>query len=214
MTADWGRWATLLGVPFAVLFLVGALASSTPDSNASAQHAVSSFVNHRTHDRVTVFLIAYGAIFAMFFAAALRSYLKARSNGDGLIALGFSGMVIFTIGALTLVGMEFAATDVPGKISPAAEQALNVLQNDVFFALLVGTGIFLIGNGLAIVTAGALPKWLGWISVPLAVIAVTPLGWLVAIFALPIWALIVSVLMFLRTADAATAPTPAPAAGT
>lgn len=214
MRADWGRWATLMGVPFVVLFLAGALPGGTPDSNASAQHAVSSFVTHRTHDRVSVFLITYGAIFALFFAASLRSFLKARSEGDGLITLGFSGMIIFTVGALTLVGMEFAATDVPGKINPSAEQALNVLQNDVFFAFLAGAGIFLIGNGLAIVAAGALPKWLGWVAVPLAVIAVTPLGWLVAIFALPIWALIVSVLMFLRTAPANALATASPAAGT
>ncbi len=210
MAKDFGRWAPLTGVVFAVLLLVGFLVSpSTPDSDASAQSAVSSFVAHRTHDRVSIFLIAYATVFAMFFAAALRSYLKARSDGDGLITLGFSGMVIYVVGALTLIGMEFAATDAPGKISPAAEQALNVLQDDVFFALLVGAGIFLIGSGLAIVATAALPKWLGWIAVPLAVIAVTPLGWLVAIFALPIWALIVSVLMFIRqgaTAPAAAAP--------
>ena len=208
-----GRWAPLTGVVFAVLFAVGFFAGgSTPDSDASAQHAVSSFVSNRTHDRVTVFLIAYASIFAIFFAAALRSYLKARSQGDGLITLGFSGMVIYVIGALTLVGMEYAATDVPAKISPSAEQALNVLQDDVFFALLVGAGIFLIGNGLAIVASAALPKWLGWIAVPLAVIAVTPLGWIVAIFALPIWVLIISVLMFLRQAAPAAAAA-APATG-
>jgi hypothetical protein len=126
-----------------------------------------------------------------------------------VITLGFSGMVIYVVGALTLIGMEFAATDVPGKISPAAEQALNVLQDNVFFALLVGAGIFLIGSGLAVLASGALPKWLGWVAVPLAVLAVTPLGWLVAIFALPVWALIVSVLMFIRqgaTASAEAAP--------
>jgi hypothetical protein len=187
--------------------LVGFLAGhSTPDSDASAQSAVSSFVSNRTHDRLTVFLIAYATVFAMFFAAALRSYLKARSEGDGLITLGFSGMVIYVVGALTLVGMEFAATDVPGKISPAAVQALNVLQNDVFFALLVGAGIFMFGSGLAIVANAALPKWLGWIALALGVIAVTPLGWLVAIFALPIWALIVGVLMFMRQETPAAAP--------
>ncbi|HEX4323354.1 MAG TPA: hypothetical protein VHZ77_01865 [Gaiellaceae bacterium] len=207
MGKDFGRWAPLTGVVFAVLLLVGFLASpSTPDSDASAQQAVSSFMTHRTHDRVSVFLLAYASVFAMFFAAALRSYLKARTEGDGLITLGFSGMVIFVVGALTLIGLEFAATDVPAKISPAAEQALNVLQDNVFFALLVGTGIFLIGNGLAIVASAALPKWLGWIAVPLAVIAVTPLGWFVALFALPIWALIVSVLMFMRREAPAAAP--------
>jgi hypothetical protein len=214
MRADWSRWATLIGVPFAAVWLAGVfVGGSTPNSDASAQHAVSNFMSHRTHDRVSVFLLAYGALFAMFFAAALRSYLKARLKGDGLVTLGFSGMVIFVVGALTLIGMEFAATDVPGKITPSAEQALNVLQNDVFFALFVGTGIFLIGNGLAIVAAAALPKWLGWIAVPLAVASVTPIGWFVAIFVLPIWALIISVLMFMRTPPATT-PAIAPAAGT
>ena len=204
------RWAPVTGIVFAVLFVAAILVGgSTPDSDASAQHAVSSFVAHRTHDRVTLFLIAYASIFALFFAAALRSYLKARSEGDGLITLGFSGMVIFVVGALTLVGMEYAATDVPAKISPSAEQALNVLQNDVFFALLVGAAIFLIGNGLAITANAALPKWLGWIAVPLAVIAVTPLGWLVAIFALPIWTLIVCILMLVRqNASVPAAATP------
>jgi len=213
MLRNLARWAPLTGVVYAALFIAAFLAGgNTPDSDASAQHAVSSFASNRTHDRVTVFLVAYATLFAMFFAAALRSYLKERSEGDGLITLGYSGMVIFVIGALTLVGLEFAASDVPAKISPAAEQALNVLQDDVFLALLVGTGIFLIGTGLAIVASNALPKWLGWISVPLAVIAVTPLGWIVAIFALPVWAVITSVLMLVRR-DAPAPAAVAPAAG-
>ena len=209
MLSNLARWAPLTGVVFFLLFLAGFLSgSSTPSSDASAQHAVSSFVSNRSGERVSLFLIAYASVFAMFFAAALRSYLKARSDGDGLITLGFAGMVIYVTGALTIVGMEFAATDVPGKISPVAEQALNVLQNDLFFALLVGAGIFLIGSGLAIVANPVLPRWLGWVAIPLAVLAVTPLGWFVAIFALPIWALIVGVLMFLRH----SAPAPAAAA--
>lgn len=210
MLRSWSRWAPVTGVVFGVLFLVGFfVGTSTPDSDATAQHAVSSFSSNRTHDRVSLFVIVYATIFALFFAAALRSYLKARSPGDGLITLGYSGMVIYVVGALTVLGMEFAATDVPAKISPAAEQALNVLQNDIFFALLVGSGVFLIGNGLAIVATAALPKWLGWIAVPLAIISVTPLGWFVAIFALPIWAVIVSVLMFMRQEAPLAAPVPA-----
>lgn len=212
MGKNLARWAPLTGVVYAVLFVVAFLAGGdTPDSDATAQHAVSSFVSNRTSDRLTVFLIAYASLFAMFFAAALRSHLKARSEGDGLLTLGYSGMIIFVIGALTLVGLELAAADVPGKITPSAEQALNVLQDNVFLALLVGAGIFLIGSGLAIVASAALPKWLGWIAVPLAIIAVTPLGWIVAIFALPIWVLIVSVLMFIR--QGAPAPAVAPAVG-
>lgn len=34
-----------------------------------------------------------------------------------------------------------AAADVPGKLSPAAEQALNVAQNDFFPLMLAGLGV-------------------------------------------------------------------------
>jgi hypothetical protein len=58
--------------------------------------------------------------------------------------------------------------------------------------------------------ATAIPRWLGWVALPLGVIGLTPLGWLTLIFALPLWSLIVGVLMFLRQ----TAPAAAPAAAT
>ena len=63
----------LLGVPYFGLWVLGFLFSgSTPDSDASAQHAVSYFEAHRTHDRVGLFFLVYGSIFALMFAAALR----------------------------------------------------------------------------------------------------------------------------------------------
>ena len=210
-----GRSAPLTGVVFAVLLFVGAMVGgSTPNSDASPQHVVTYFTSHRGGQHASTFLIVYSIVFGLFFAAALRSYLRARSHGDGLIALGFAGMVVLAVSAATLAGINFSATDVPAKISPSAEQALNVLQNDVFFGMLIGVGVFLIGNGLAIVTnaTATVPRWLGWVALPLGVIGLTPLGWLSLIFALPVWSLIVGVLMFLRQA----APTPvaaAPASG-
>jgi hypothetical protein len=209
MLKSLGRWAPLTGAVFAVLFFVGAMVGgNTPDSDASPQKVVAYFTSHRGHDQTSVFLIAYALVFGLFFAAALRSFLRGRS-ADGLAGLGVSGMTVLAAGGATFLGFDFAASDVPGKISPAALQALNVLQNDVFFALLIGTGVFLIGYGLAIVRSGALPAWLGWVAVPLGVIAVTPIGWLVLLFALPLWSLIVSVLVFLRQDAPATAAAPA-----
>lgn len=211
MLKDFGRWAPLTGVAFAVLLFVGAMASgNTPDSDASPQKVVSFYESHRGGQHASTFLIAYALVFGLFFAAVLRSYLRGRSAGGGLIGLGVSGMTALAVGGATLAGINFAATDVPGKISPAAEQALNVLQNDVFFGLLIGAGVFLIGNGLAIVKSAALPAWLGWAAVLFGVAAVTPIGWISLVFALPIWSLIVSVLMLMRQA----APAPSAAAAT
>jgi hypothetical protein len=211
MFKDLGRWAPLTGVLFAVLLFVGVIfGPSTPDSDASAQRAVTFYVSHRNGQHVTFYLVAYALVFGIFFAGALSSYLRVRTNGDGVISVGFAGMIVLVGGTATLLGMSFAATDVPAKISPAAEQALNVLQNDVFLGMLIGTCAFLIGYGLAIVRSATavLPRWLGWIALPLGIVAASPLGWFVLLFAVPIWSVIVSVLMLIRQA----APAPAAAA--
>lgn len=208
---DWGRWASWTGVVFGVLLFLGVMVGgSTPDSDASPQKVAAFYTSHHSGQQASVFLIAYALIFGLFFAGALRSYLRARASSDGLIAVGFAGMAVLAASAAVLAGVNFGATDVPTKISPDALQALNVLQNDVFFGLLVGTCVFLIGNGLAIVrsAAAALPAWLGWVAAALGVLAVTPIGWIVLLFALPLWSVIVSVLMFVRQAAPASAAAP------
>ena len=142
----------------AAAFSVG---GNTPDTDASARHVVAFYKAHRHSQMASSFLVAYAVLFGLFFGAALRSFLRARSDSDGLITLGFAGVVVFAVGAGTLAGLNFAAADVPGKISPTAEQAVNVLQNDVFFTFLIGLGVFLLGNGLAIVRSAALPGMAG-----------------------------------------------------
>jgi hypothetical protein len=200
-------------VVFGVLLFLGVMVGgSTPDSDASPQKVVAFYTSHHSGQQTSVFLIAYALVFGLFFAGTLRSHLRARSSGDGPIAVGLAGMAVLAAAAGVLAGINFAATDATTKISPDAMQALNVLQNDVFFGLLIGTCVFLIGNGLAIVrSAAALPKWLGWVAVALGVVSVTPIGWIVLLFALPLWSVIVSVLMFVR--QAAPAPAVAPATG-
>ena len=213
MNAVWARWASLLGIPFAVFVVVGAMiGGSTPDSDATAQHVVTWYHDHRTSVMTSSFLIVYGLIIGVCFAAALRSYFRARSASDSLTLLGFGGAVTIAAGGMVTAGLSFAAAEVPLKISPGAEQALNVASNDVFFALLGGAFLFLMGFGLAILSAATLPRWLGWVAIPFAVLAVTPIGWIVLIFALPIWVLIVSVLVFLRQGEQSAAA-PAPATG-
>lgn len=194
----WSRLAPLTGLVFVGLVAAAfAVGGNTPNSDASAHHVVSFYEANRHSQIASDFLLAYAALFGLFLAAALRSHLRARSSSDGLIALGFAGMIVFAVGTATLAALDFAAADVPSKITPAAEQTLNVLSNDVFFAFLIGLGVFLLGNGLAIARTKALPSWLGWIAVAGGIVAVTPIGWFV-LFGLLGWTVVVSVLMFIR----------------
>ena len=63
-------------------------------------------------------------------------------------------------------------------------------------------------NGVAILRAKTLPVWLGWVGIVIAVISVTPIGFF-GLLATMAWSLIVSVLLYLRGAPAATMAAPA-----
>jgi len=212
MRGQLSRLAPLSGVVFAVLFLILFFAfPDSPDSDASAAKVVSFFTDHGDSQSALAFMLWYAMLFAVFFGAALRSYLRRRGGSDGLIALGFLGMGFFALATSILGGFLFAAADVPTKISPAAEQALNVLQDDLFAPVFVGVALCMIGNGLAIVLAEvkALPRWLGWVALLIGLVAIVPPVSFFSLFGLVGWALIVSVLVYLREGESAPAAAPA-----
>lgn len=210
MRGHWSRLAPLSGLVFAGLFLAAIVGTaSSPNSDASAQRVISFFDSNRTNQLAFVFLIGYSVIFGLIFGAALRSHLRARSGSDLLPSLGFAGMIVFGVFAAMAGVLTFAAVDVPTKIQPAAEQALNVLGNDIFPALFIGMSVFLFANGLAIARTRALPRWVGWIGIVLGILAVVPAPTLmVAFFGVLAWVAVVSVLMFISEGR----PSPAPAA--
>lgn len=212
MQAQLSRLAPLSGVVAVVLILVAFFVLPTsPDVDASAAKAVSFFSEHRRSQLAIAFLVWYAMLFGVFFAACLRSYLRARGGPDGPVALGFIGMGFFALAFSLAAGVLYAAADVPTKISPAAEQALNMLQNDLFPATLVGVALFMFGNGLAIVRAQAktLPTWLGWVALVIGLVAVVPpVSWF-SLLGLLGWTLIVSILIYVREGKPAPAPSPA-----
>lgn len=200
MQANWNRLASLTGLVFGGLLVATILVSgNTPDSDWSAQRVVSFYTTHHNSQNATVYMLGYGAFFVLLFAAALRSHLRSRSKSDGPIALGFGGGIVLAIGLAIAAAITSSAIDAPGKISPAAEQALSVLNNDLFYiSLLVGIAGFAIGNGIAITRSDGLPRWLGWVAIVIGIAAVIPpIGWF-ALIALSLWAAVVSIVMFLQ----------------
>jgi hypothetical protein len=129
------------------------------------------------------------------------------------LALGLAGAVVLSVGVAIGSGATFSLIDAPRAISPAAEQALSVISNDVpFVVLLVGVVAFMAGHGIAIVRRGVLPRWLGWAAVVVGIVAAIPVvGWL-ALFGLILWSIVAGVVLFIREGRPAavrTAATPA-----
>jgi hypothetical protein len=90
-------------------------------------------------------------------------------------------------------------------LEPITVQTLLALWDSDFIPLGMGNFVFLLASGLAIVLHGAVPKWIGWVAIVLALTALTPLGFF-AFLGGGIWILILSVMLTLRFRAAGTSP--------
>ena len=210
MSVRWTRWAPLTGLVFVVLFVVSTITfTSGPNSDASGASVVTYYVDHQTGQNLSAYGYGATAVFGVLFAAVLSSRLRPDSKSGGLPAVGFAGGILIAVGLLVAAGGNIALTDVPTKISPAAEQALNVAGDLFQYPLEAGVFLFLAGYGVAIVCANVLPRWLGWAAIVLAIVAafsfVGPVFFFGGMVTLA-WFAVVSILLFVREWRASTSP--------
>jgi len=192
------RITPLAGVALGVLILVAFLLSgNSPSSSATGQHVIDWYTKHHDAQVATAFLLAYAGLLALIFGASLRSYLRARSDSTAAIDVGFAGFVVFATGVAIFGGLGFALTDHTSKYETAAAQALNILDDDLFVTILVGLAALLLASGFVIVVSGALPKWLGWVTLVIGVVVMTPIGFF-GLLAFLAWSAVVGVWVFIR----------------
>jgi hypothetical protein len=199
----------VLGVLFIGFTVVSAFGSgNSPDSKASGARVIAWFVAHRHTERVTDILGIFAMLFFVFFAGSLLGYLRRAPAAATAAIVMFGGAATLAAGFTVALGIDYALADVPSHLAPSAAQALNVLDNDVFFTVPLGGAVFAIPAGIAILRGGALPKWLGWAAIVIGIVLCSP-AFFPAFLVLLIWALIVSILIYLRSAT--VTPTPAAA---
>jgi uncharacterized protein DUF4386 len=210
------KLAPLTGVLFFVLLLV-ALVVGTNSLTASSSPAkvLAYYQAHRDSTRASYVLTLLAVVVGVIFYGQLRDYLRRQDASRGLTATAFGGVILFAASGAVSAGTQLALADSPSHLSPAAAQALNLADMDVSSPIaFAGIAIFFLCFGLAIVNSGLLPKWLGWIAFPLALVAVIPAIGFVAWIGAAIWTLIVSIAMWRRLAGSDTVGAPAGAAST
>jgi hypothetical protein len=92
-------------------------------------------------------------------------------------------------------------------IDASGAAVLHHFSDAFFVATEYMLPVFFFSSAILALRHGALPKWLGWFSVLIGIVLlIGPIGWAALIFATPIWVLIVSVWLYLRSQTAAPAP--------
>jgi hypothetical protein len=213
MLARWQRIEPLAGVVFVVLAVIAVVTAAGEDFLADPSEVADYYVDNS--DRVIAAGIIGGiAIFAFFwFVGAVRNRLRVRETPEGgLPALAFGGGIaaatlVLLANAATMAGAFRAEDD--GRIEPAVAAALNDVSSLIIgIAAPIALAVFVAATGIVSIATGVLPRWLGWLSLLLA------LGFLIPfisfIFWLPfgVWVLAVSVLLYLRPGEEALRHTP------
>lgn len=152
---------------------------------------------------------AFATILLIVFAAALYVRLGGVRRGT-LPPAAFGGAIamsaMFMLYDALHLSLAFRA-DEDGAIAPEAGVALNDLS---FFAIGMGgtmfAAVFVGAAATSALGSGVLPRWLCYLSFPLALgLLIIPISW-VFLPILLLWVLAVSVLMWLQPETATTTP--------
>jgi hypothetical protein len=197
----------LTGVAFIVLAIVGfAIGGEPTEAKDGAQKVVDHYVDNEDSIKVGAAIATFAGAVLIFFFGYVRKVLRAAEGPNGMLSLiAFVGAAIVAIGIAIDSTISFALAEGAGDIEPTAAQALQALWDNDFLPLALGTVVMLLASGISIVRHGALPAWLGWIAILLAVIGVTPIGF-AAFLGSAVWILIVSVILSMRARAAQPPP--------
>jgi hypothetical protein len=208
-SAGLARWASLGGIVYVVLFVIGVIVmfDGEPDSDASPARVIAYYSKASHRDRISIgWIIAGLGIFAfLWFLSSLRRAVRRWEGDDGFLTalttiggavyatLAFAAIAI-NMGIRTMSDDTYHHTVYPGLIH-AADDASYILHATGG----AGASAMIIAATLAAMRAAVIPKWAGWLGIIAGILAIGSIIFFPQA-AIGLWILIVSGLLFARGA--------------
>ena len=201
------RWASLGGILYVVLFIIGVILmfDGEPDTSSSPAKVIAYYSKSSHRDKISIGWVITGLsiFFFLWFLAALRRTVRRLEGEDGFLT------ALTTIGGTIYAALAFAAIAVEAGIRTMSDDTyhhtvypgLIHAADDVGWVLHAtggaGASAMILAATIAGMRARAVPTWAGWLGILAGILA---LG-LIIFFpwaALGIWVLVVSGGMFIR----------------
>jgi hypothetical protein len=192
-TRFWSRLGAL-GIAYAVLMVIAqVLIGNTPGTSASGATVLAFYRGHKASEMAAVFVLAAAVLAFSFFLGSLRNTLSRNDEGRQLANVVTAGGAIYVVGLLMMGALSVALVDAGHYKLAGAAQALNVLSSDLWVPVVVGLSVLSLGTGVSALRNSGLPRWLGWASIVLGILAVAgPVG-AIAFLLAPVWTLVVGI---------------------
>jgi hypothetical protein len=201
------RWASLGGVLYVVLFVIGVilLYSGSPDSSSSPARIIAYYSSSSHRDKINFgwIVAGLGIFFFLWFLAALRQTIRRLEGGDGFLtalttiggsiyaALAFVALAL-NVGVRTMSDDTFHHTVYPGLIHAADDASYMIHATGG-----AGAGAMIIAASVAAMRARAVPTWAGWLGILAGILGIFSILFFTQA-AIGIWILVVSGGMFIR----------------
>ncbi len=172
-----GRLAAFGGLGFLVASLAGDLTIGTfPGSATPASQLVSYYAAHHAQVRAGGILLALAGVFFVLFGLAVWARIRQASASPLLAGLAVIATTLVALTTLASAGSYGVLGDIGGQqaIAPAALQAWHIMGAEGSLADSASTFLFLLTAAMAGLLARAVPRWLAWPALLLAVLQLLP----------------------------------------
>jgi hypothetical protein len=206
-SAGLARWASLGGILYVVLFVIGTilLFDGAPDSDASPAKVIDYYSKSSHRDKISIgwVVAGLGVFFFLWFLSSLRRTVRRLEGDDGFLT------ALTTIGGAAYATLAFAALAVNMGIRTMSDDTyhhtvypgLIHAANDASYVLHAtggaGASAMIIAATLAGMRVRAVPAWVGWLGILAGILALASIIFFPQA-AIGIWILVVSGGMFLR----------------
>jgi MFS family permease len=190
------RWLPLAGAGFGIMQIAGNLViDKFPDENTSPAALVRYYADHHSQVQRGGTILALSGVFLGLFVAGLVVRCRHHFGTAAVIAVGGAAMLAAEVASGSIYAL-LGTIGAEKGIDPTALQAWHIAGAE--FGIGVATSAFLIGVAVAGIIAGAVPSWIGWSALVLAIgILVPPIGFLASMLAL-LWAVAAGVALAVR----------------
>jgi Na+/phosphate symporter len=195
----------LTGVGFGVLALAGnLLQGSVPTPHGKPAEAVEFYSGHPGRIAIGMAIALLGVVLLYWFVAVLRDALAQRGAlgerlGSVVLVGGAAGGALLAAGlALNTVAALRAREQatISGDLAAGFFDGSFVLMG---LASAGGLAVVMIATGVGALKLGVLPRWLGWLSVAMALPGLlSPVAFTMLLLC-PLWAIIVGVVLYHRS---------------
>ena len=214
------RLATLTGIAVLMLGLAGLIVWEGPADRPELD-APRSVILAYFGDRDTVilggFLLMLAAVSLLWFVGVLRAVLH-RAEGDvgRLSAIAYGGGVTAAAFMLAFPASNVAGALFAEQLSPEGAQTFYLFGDAFLYPAAMAAAVLAAATALVALRTATLPRWLGWLSLALALwLLIPPLGssggtqpenpaaWtgLAALSVVPLWTAVTAAVLLFRSRD-------------